>query len=379
MSYNERNTAFSEVLNHLAENAVQSFRSIKSYIKDKTRAQEDKKIENAKRKFEQQRANAISKFHKHLNLPENATQEDLDNAVLNVFASTDLAQSKLLPLTNDQLSNADFMLKLYEIKPELISHYDFKPSEELQQDVDFMAKYTKIKFLDRCQSMDKYGIHQNFDYFFLASIPNADNLFSNPKMIENLSAEMPERNVLSVVKNFIFRNQYYAFFKKEETIQKYKDLVNGCSFEYLSAEAEKFGKNFISLIPDDNPNIIELMSSAVSCDGFNSLSILPIENYIVTQTDSNEEPQHTNTTLNPEVKDLIIKAYEKDGFDNLKTFVLSSLNPHRYETYMCHGEIHDYSYYSLKHSDVQTAILYDPDIYTIFAENFVAKQETPEA
>ena len=98
------------------------------------------------------------------------------------------------------------------------------------------------------------------------------------------------------------------------------------------------------------------INQTVEVDGFRSLEQLDI-----TQVLDN--------------KDLIIKAYEKDGFRALKRYIQHTLSPRRTKYYMCHGEPHDYTVYDEKYAEVQKALMEDTEIHYIFKrEEHLAKE-----
>lgn len=105
-------------------------------------------------------------------------------------------------------------------------------------------------------------------------------------------------------------------------------------------------------VSDINPTV----STGVEPDGFRSLEQLDISQVL-------------------DNKDLIIKAYEQDGFRALKRYIQHTLSPVRTKYYICHGETHDYTVYDEKYAEVQKALMEDTTIYYIFKkEEQLAKE-----
>ncbi|MBQ8430907.1 MAG: hypothetical protein IJX26_03075, partial [Clostridia bacterium] len=86
-----------------------------------------------------------------------------------------------------------------------------------------------------------------------------------------------------------------------------------------------------------------ILESAIECDGFESLKYLNVDQVL-----SN--------------KNLIIKACRGEGRAYLAEYIHKTLSPNRETSYMCHGELHEYSHYDERYEEVQKALLNDSEI-----------------
>ena len=79
-----------------------------------------------------------------------------------------------------------------------------------------------------------------------------------------------------------------------------------------------------------------------------------------------------------ENKDLILKAYEKDGGVRLYNYIYNDLSPQRLYYYMCHGEPHCYTGYDKRYEKIQNELKADAQIHFILKKEQERKQKTKE-
>ena len=120
--------------------------------------------------------------------------------------------------------------------------------------------------------------------------------------------------------------------------------------EVVFEQCRRNGREAIKYLSEDNKNLSKYISAGIEKDGFKSLEYLALEDLI-------------------DNKNLVIKAYAMEGFDELKKFIQQTLNPGQYVTYMCHGEPHSRYQYSEKREMVQEALLNDPEIKRILEKH----------
>ena len=373
-----RNAYISELLDYLTKGFKSTFSKTKKYIESKAEESYDKKIERELAKAEQKKEQSLHAFYNHLGLSETATQEEINNAVLNKFREADIHECRFLPLSESQQNDPDFMLSLISARPQLSTYYEFTPSKTLQSNPTYMAKYIKYRYLEKNEYTVSIGLREKelgsflkYDYY-----PSMEIALS-PEFTETLGAELPSENVLKAVRECIinYRGVYDTYKTQDKKMEQFETLTEALTPEFLIEQAGKFGKDFISIIPQNHPYRLELLEQAINHDGFKSLGTLNVNEFISTIESDGKREQVLNTEIQP----LILRAYEKDGFEGLKKFTHETLNPNRNDSYMCHGEIHDWKHYSPTHAKVQNLILYDEDIYPIFAEEYVRTHQNPEA
>ena len=249
----------------------------------------------------------------------------------------------------DELRNDKaFLLDLYKANTCFTNW--IKPTKEMQNDIDFMLEYVKCSYE---KSKNEYTDSWHTSSEIKWAIENYEDLIRNPEFIEKLSKTFPNVNMIETLKRMIAGYSMNAIFDKEKQKkdkEDFQNVIRGLSTETLCNHARLCGRSVITYIPKDIPSFAQVVSAGIDKDGFDSLRYLDVEQIL-------------------DNKDLIIKAYAKDGFKEFKYYIESWLHPIRTYYYMCHGEEHDYSKYDERYDKVQKALMADKDIKEIYALN----------
>ena len=106
----------------------------------------------------------------------------------------------------------------------------------------------------------------------------------SPEFTETLGAELPSENVLKAVRECIinYRGVYDTYKTQDKKMEQFETLTEALTPEFLIEQAGKFGKDFISIIPQNHPYRLELLESAISHDGFKSLGTLNVNEFVST-------------------------------------------------------------------------------------------------
>jgi len=290
-------------------------------------------------------------------VPKDATPEQV-KAYLIHYVSRLKKNFYKLKFTDEQLADPNFLLSLYKANINMVLHTIPNPeNEELQSNVDFMIEYLKYKQTrETMMFTNKEGTWSQTNLEWATE--KYDKAMANPEFILRLAEAFPNHQIIPLIKRSLMPYRWYGDDRKEKEAQdqaRYKECLSGLPTEFLCDQVRKYTWRVLNEIPNDIPNFNQLVSAGIETDGFRSLGKLDI-----TQVLDN--------------KDLIIKAYEKDGIQELAKFIQHTLSPRRTHYYMCHGEEHDYTEFDKRYEEVQKALMDDPKIQYIFKkEEQVAK------
>lgn len=301
----------------------------------------------------------INRTLKKAKISKSSSQEEINEQLITYIAGLKKDFHKVR-FSDEQTSDPEFLMKLYRANLDMTLFQRPDPqNEELQENINFMMEYIKLRHK---KEMAEHNNNNNWwsEFSLKWIVKNYTKAMTNPEFIAKLAEQFPNINILPIVKNF-FITTYSMLDKdrKEKESQdqaRYKECLANLPIELLCAEAKKYGYKALLYIPNDVPNFNQVVSAGIECDGFRSLEKLDI-----TQVLDN--------------KDLIVKAYEKDGIQALAGYIQHTLSPMRTHYYMCHGEEHDYTEYDKRYEEVQKALKADSQIHFIFKkEELLAKQ-----
>lgn len=317
-------------------------------------------MDKYKIKIQKEKQKDIKWTLKKARVPKNATPEQVKAYLIHYVKQEKLNYWKMR-FSDELLEDRDFLLSVYRANPTMSIYDKFKPSKErLQDDVDFMLEFVEI-----CHGrlMRNHLNDQQFPYWSEQELKfiliHYDRTVSNPEFVEKFAQKFPYINIIPFIKESICKSYYLVDKDKKQKeakdLETYKNCLAGLPLELLCEQVRKHSWRALNEIPNDIPNFNQLISVGIEIEGFRSLGRLNI-----TQVLDN--------------KDLIIKAYERDGIQELVKFIKHTLSPQRTHYYMCHGEPHDYTEYDKRYADVQKALMEDVQIHDIFKEEYqVAK------
>ena len=307
-------------------------------------------------KAQKQKERAIKRTLRKARVPKDATLEQAKVYLIHYVSKVKQNFHKII-FPDELLADSNFLLDLYRANSKMLIFK--RPNSELQENIDFMIEYLKIKLA--YEMMD----HQHDDTrWSQTELEMATEKYvkamANPEFIVRLAEAFPNNQIIPLIKKSLMPYRWFGKDLEEEKAQdlaRYKECLSNLPIELLCEQVRKFGDDTLKDIPNDIPNFTQLISVGIETNGFRSLDRLNI-----TQVLDN--------------KDLIIKAYKKDGIQALISYIQHTLSPRRTCYYMCHGEEHDYTTYDKRYEEVQEALLASPEIQTVFKkEKLIAKMK----
>lgn len=291
-------------------------------------------------------------------VPKDATPEQVKAYLINYVSKGKLDYWKMR-FSDEQLADKDFLLSIYRANPNMTLYSKFYPDKELQDDVDFMIEYIKIRH--RQEMIGHPKDESNWAQTELKwAVEKYDRAMSNPEFVVRLAEAFPNQQIIPLIKECLIK--YYGFDlnrkqKEEQDQARYKKCLSSLPVELLCDQVRKYGWWALDEIPNDIPNFNQMVSEGIEINGFRSLERLDIRQVL-------------------DNIDLVVKAYEKDGIQKLGEYIQHTLSPRRTHYYMCHGEEHDYTTYDKIYEEVQEALLASPEIKDILKkEKLVAKMK----
>jgi len=307
------------------------------------------KYEKYKMQAQKEKERAIKRTLRKARVPKNATPEQVKAYLINYVSKAKL-DYYTLKFTDEQLADPDFLLGLYRANINMTTFESPNPeNEDLQSNIIFMIEYVKLAHLRNMRNHKDEAYWSSQELAWI--LKNYQKAMSNPMFIERLAFEFPNCRIIPIIKNNFIKN--YSILdddrkqKEKQDLEKYTQCLNSLPIELLCKEVRKYGSVVINDIPKNIKNFNQVVSAGIERDGFYALEKLDI-----TQVLDN--------------KDLIIKAYNKDGVKKLNNYIHVSLSPLRTHYYMCHGEEHEYTSFDRRYLDVQKALKTDPKISYIF-------------
>ena len=305
-------------------------------------------------KYQREIDRAIKWTLKKAGVKKNATPEQIKSCIFN-YVSTGKPDYWKMCFSEDMLKDKDFLLSIYRANPTVTLYNKFLPSPEVViDDVDFMMEYVKISHKHRMKDHPLNELYEHWDESEIEIIlHNYTRVMSNPVFVTRLAQEFPNIRLVPFVKRNICKVHYWDDkAKKEEReaqdYETYKAVLAKLPIEILCDQARKYGSATLNEIPNEIPNFNQIVSAGIEKDGFNSLRALDL-----TQILDN--------------KDLIIKAYEKDGIRALHHYISRTLNPYRSCYYMEHDDQkHQTTTFDSRCAEVQDALRNDTQIHYIF-------------
>ncbi len=311
-----------------------------------------KKHLKIKSKYEKTSKKNIAKFQKKAKITKDDTYAEANEKIY-AYVSKMKRNFYKVYLTDEQKKDPEFLLNLYYSNINLVNWK--KPDSryyELQVDVDFMINFIKLAYKYETKNYDKNKFYECTLKQILDPYKTA---MSNPKFVEKLAGEFPQANIIELLYKVSIPNYYVS----ERMRLPYKKIFKNCVFglpkELVLSEAKKHGYDSIYRIPNDLPYFNEVVGAGIEKDGFVSLTQLDIEQVL------NNIP-------------LIIKAYEKDGINELHRYIKFKLSPDREYCRMCHDEVHTNTIYDERYKKVQDALLENAQIKEIFAKEEAKKE-----
>lgn len=245
-------------------------------------------------------------------------------------------------LTERQLSDANFMLRLFQTNPKLnlvFSNFDIK----LRHNQGFALKYLEIVLGDDMEGKSFTDYLLEFSKF--------KDLFNSVEFVKEIAKKFPKCNIVLVLYNIVG--------KGDQNSKRFTEIIKNLPTEILCEQAKKFGWETMYNLPKDTPDYYKILSSAVEKDGFKVLKYLDIDDVL-------------------EHKDLILKAYDKQGIEALSKYIEFYLNPKRVNTYAVGDRLKSEIIFDEKYAQVQKALLSDPDIakiYSVHSSNLTWKDK----
>ncbi len=253
-----------------------------------------------------------------------------------------------LGFTDEQLADPEFLMALLKANDGMFGFA--RLTKEMKADVDFMSEYVQLKHQ---KDMSTASSESMSNSYLKWTLDRYRDMAANPEFATRLAENFPDAPIITILKDVIASGGYYwphEKKKEKEDLAKFAKCIKGMPTEILLDQARKFGSSTLKALPEGMPNYSQLVSAGIEKDGFDSVRTLD-----VTQVLDN--------------KDLVLKAYGKDGFKALNNYITRSLSPHRTYYYMCHGEPHDYSQYEPVYEAVQQGLMEDARIYLIYKQH----------
>lgn len=300
-------------------------------------------------KDQKEKESEIKRTLRKARIPKDATPEQIKSCLINYVAKGKLDYRKIR-FSDELMADPDFLLSIYRANPNMTLHCKFYPKKELQDNVDFMIEYVKIRHTTEMQSIHMQD-NSNWCQTKLEWIADDyTKAMANPEFITKLAKAFPEQKIIPLIKYCYVKIHAFTLFWKEKEKQdmaRYKECLSSLPVEILCEDVRKHGWRVLTEVPNDIANFNKLVSAGIEKDGFGALGYLHI-----TQVVDN--------------KDLVVKAYEKEGIQKLIEYIKDSLSPNRTRYYYCNGEMHNCAQYDQKYEDVQKALIASPEIQEIF-------------
>ena len=311
------------------------------------------KEEKRKLKAERNWQKLVNKFLRMARVPKNATNEQTKACILHYVRRMKRDFWKVF-LPDSLCNDPEFLLQLYKANLEM-AYFQSPRGSKLLSNVDFMIEFVKLadkREMQGCMYRKESALKDILSY--------REKAFENPKFIERLAQEFPDVNVIKIIKEVI--NKRLRMWPKAEERQQAKEKINriisSLPNELLCNQVKTFGLEALKLIPNDVSDFNKIVGVGIEKDGFEALRCLDIEQVL-------------------ENKDLVIKAYQKDGLDALNDYMNRTLSPERAIDYGCHGELHTYYEFDARYAIVQRALLEDPDFMSEVFELEEQKKADP--
>lgn len=307
-------------------------------------------------KAQKQREIDIKRTLMKARVPKDATQEQVKTYLVHYVSRLKKDFDKVI-LPDELLADPNFLLSLYRANINMVDYIIPNPEiKELQNNVDFMIEYLKIKHTkETTETPNNKGYWTQTQLQW--AIEKYDKAMSNPEFIVRLAETFPNYQIIPLIKSSLMPYRWIGEREEKEPqdLARYKECLSKLPVKFLCDQVKIHTWRALSEIPNDIPNYNQLVSAGIETGGFRSLDKLDI-----TQVIDNI--------------DLVVKAYEKDGLQSLIRYIQYSLSPRRTRYYMCHGEEHDENIYDPRYEAVQEAIMKSPEIKAIFdKEKMVVK------
>ncbi len=225
-------------------------------------------VEKRKKMKEKQ----LKKFYKSLKLNKNATEKEIDEAVLR-FAKTCKYGWGDLVLSERQKADRKFMLDLFSSNYALVE--SSKVPKAFQNDQDFVLEFLKLNEKKILNS--SYNKSKKVDGYEYRNMLKGFELSSNPEFLARFAETFPDCNFLSVFSD-IAKDKlcvYGTLFGEDR--EKYNQMFAELPRALVISQARHWGRKALKYLPSQNPNFIEAVITGIECDGFESLSCLPKE------------------------------------------------------------------------------------------------------
>lgn len=292
----------------------------------------ERKQERERKKEELLKKFAIKKLMRKANVPKNAPQEIIDYYIISYVAKLKHDFSSVV-LSDEQRSNPDFLIKLYNANSEIIGYQKPKATDiALTSNVDFMLEYVKLAYAYK-QKKNPLMDYNQVGLELLVS--EFDNTLENPEFIIKLHKNFKWANIVGILHNSFLQPNVL---KSKEDIDKnkarYLSVLERIPKDIVISQARRFGYKIVRDIPIDLYYYNEIVEAGVEFDGFRSLRQVDITRVL-------------------ENKECIIKAFQKDGFEELEKYLRWTLSPIRSHYYVDRHIIDENETYDLRYQHVQ--------------------------
>lgn len=301
----------------------------------------DKLIERVNRVEEK----LIKKFSKKLGAKSSTSQEDINKMTIEYVKSGKNIQK--LHLSEAQTQDPQFMLELYRANPELTHIGYFDPTGELARNQDFVLEYIKIAY--------NYNKHGQTDLHVI--LRSFARLVRDVNFVESIIREFPNENIAEILNAVLSSpDKSKRDAEQEELNMRLSKIYENLSEEGLSNQAKRFGSAILKKLPRTLACYPALVNSGIEHDGFKSLRCLKVDQLL-------------------DNKDLIIKAYDKDGYDKLAEFFSVHLSPMRTKKIVQNGQVKEVKVLDERYAKVVASLSQDEDIQNIFTTHLQEQED----
>lgn len=307
-------------------------------------------------KYERYKQKGIKKLLRKARVPRNATYEQTNACILHYVRNKANDFTKIC-LPKVQQNDPDFLLKLYNANLKMVHIAHPCWGCGLVENVDFMIEF--LKLADREKEEKRASMFTRSDKekeadlaeVILEYIP--DSILENYKLMDRMISEFSSINTLRVIRKLMERRVYYSDFnfeaRWEEMEREFKKFVYALSVENLCTQARKWGSEVLSFLPKDMEGFNKLVEAGIEKDGFRSLENLDVDQIL-------------------DNKELVIKAYERDGFMGLTNYINYGLSPSRTNAIPQYGKEMLEFEHDERYAKVQKALLADEQIKSIYEQ-----------
>ncbi len=278
----------------------------------------------------------VKKTLKKAKVQKGASLEEIKKSLLTY--AKNVKDIYVLRFDEELMKDPNFILGLCKANSGFISNYRYRVKENFQDNIDFMVDFVKLIYY-----RDRYE-NERFNFYCLVdALQDYKIAMSNPEFVVKIAEEFPQTNIVELLNKSLFGYSDYRLMHNGADLETYKKCLSGLPLELLCKQAKEFGWKYLELIPKDIPNYYKIVRAGIEKDGFKSLCQLGFSKLLKN-------------------KNLIVRAYKKDGIDGLTNFLTKTLSPRRERWCDCDH----YFVYDKKYQDLQDKLKNDKTIMEIY-------------